>query len=123
MGIKYTLCLIRGAHKIILVCLLSDYNAKANASPPRTANPPLRLLVAAAALLEVEAGPADVLELVVPVDFVVLAVLAVEDEEVVPLEVVVDVEGVPVLVVPVLDVEGGSEVDEVSVPTASPPVM
>jgi hypothetical protein len=64
-----------------------------------------------------------VLELVVAVDFVVLAVLAVEDEEVVPLEVIVDAEGVPVLVVPVLDVEGESEVDEVSVPTASPPVM
>jgi hypothetical protein len=62
-----------------LVCIRSDYNAKANASPPRTANPLLRTFpIAAAALLEVEAGPADVLELVVPVVFVVLVV---EDEE------------------------------------------
>jgi hypothetical protein len=110
-----------------LVYIRSDYNAKANASPPRTANPLLRTFpVAAAALLEVEAGPADVLELVVPVVFVVLVV---EDEDVVPLEVVVDAEGVimftlvSVLVVPVLDIEGGSGVDEVSVATTSPPVM
>jgi hypothetical protein len=104
-----------------MACIRSDYNAKANTSPPRTANPlPKTFPVAAAALLEVEAGPADVLELVVPVVFVVLVVV---DEDVVPLEVVVDAESVPVLVVPVLDVEGGSGVDEVSVPTASPPVM
>jgi hypothetical protein len=72
-------------------------------------------------LLEVGASPADVLELIVPV---VCVVLVVEDEE-----VVVDAEGVimstlvSVLVVPVLDVEGGRGVDEVSVPTTSFPVM
>jgi hypothetical protein len=110
-----------------LVCIRSGYNAKANASPPRTANPPLRTFpVAAAALPEVEAGPAEALELVVSVVFVVLVV---EGEDVVPLEDVVDAEGVIIftlvsaLVVPVLVVEGGSDVDKVSVPTASPPVM
>jgi hypothetical protein len=110
-----------------MVCIRSDYNAKANASPPRTASPPLRTFpAAAAALLEVKAGPADELELVVPVVFVVLVV---EDEDVVPLEVVVDAEGVimftlvSVLDVPALVVEGRVGVDEVLVPTTSPPVM
>jgi hypothetical protein len=110
-----------------MVYTRSDYNAKANASPPRTANPPLRTFpVAAAALVEVEAGPAGVLGLVFPV---VLVMLVVEEEDVVPLEVAVDAVGVmvftfiSVLVVPVLVVEGGNEVDEVSVPITSPPVM